>query len=191
MKDLITRCAGPLRGRMYLPSSRASKSRGNQEPFSRVAPLLGAALLLGIGGGFALATVLTLTEMFQVPLGSWWLALAQAHGHLQLYGWAGLFVLGVALHFLPRLRGTPLAAPWLVVWILGAQVTGLLLRAFSQPFTVATGASTWGVLLAISGVLECAAFGGAVCLLGITLWGGPSLTARAAFLGVLPFIGGA
>lgn len=114
----------------------------HQEPFTRVAPLLGAALLLGAGAGFALATVLTLTPLLRVAIGPWWLATAQAHGHLQLYGWAGLFVLGVALHFLPRLRGAPLAAPWLVPWILGAQVIGLLLRAFSQPLAVATGAGT-------------------------------------------------
>lgn len=91
----------------------------HQEPFTRVASLLEAALLLGAGGGFVLATILTLTQALAVPLGPWWTALAQAHGHLQLYGWAGLFVLGVAFHFLPRLRGTPLAAPWLVPWILG------------------------------------------------------------------------
>ncbi len=66
----------------------------HQEPFKRVAPLLSAALLLGAGGGFALATVLTLTQLLQVSLGSWWPALAQAHGHLQLYGWAGLLCWG-------------------------------------------------------------------------------------------------
>src|SRR5712691_13059506 len=127
----------------------SSDKMAHQEPFTRVAPLLGAALLLGAGGGFALATVLTLTQMLQVSLGPWWSATAQAHGHLQLYGWAGLFVLGVALHFLPRLRGTPLAAPGLVPWILGTQVIGLLCRATSQPLFVATGAGIWGVLLVV------------------------------------------
>jgi hypothetical protein len=37
----------------------------HQEPFKRVAPLLDAALLLGAGGGFALATVLTLAQLLQ------------------------------------------------------------------------------------------------------------------------------
>jgi len=80
-----------------------------QEPFSRVALVLKTALLMGAGGGFLLATILTVAYAISVPLGAWWDALVQAHGHLQLYGWAGLFVLGIALHFLPRLRGTPLA----------------------------------------------------------------------------------
>ncbi len=62
-----------------------------QEPFSLVAPMLKTALLMGAGGGFLLATVLTVTRALSVPLGAWWEAVAQAHGHLQLYGWAGLF----------------------------------------------------------------------------------------------------
>ena len=165
----------------------ADKAR-HQEPFSRVAPLLEAALLLGAGGGFALATILTLTSALAVPLGPWWTALAQAHGHLQLYGWAGLFVLGVTFHFLPRLRGTPLVAPWLVPWILGVQVGGLLLRALSQPLVTATQAATWRVLLLTSGILEGAALLGAVLLLGLTARRGPPLATRPAFGSVLPFM---
>src|SRR5438067_9485103 len=133
------------------------EKKPHQESFSRVAPLLSAALLLGTGGGFVLATVLTLTEALHAPLGPWWEALVQAHGHLQLYGWAGLFVLGVALHFFPRLRGAPLAIPKLVPWLLGALVTGLLLRAFSQPLFVVTGSVLWSILLIVSGLLECMA----------------------------------
>lgn len=153
-----------------------------------MAPLLEAALLLGASFGFVLATVLTLTSALAVPLGPWWPALAQAHGHLQLYGWAGLFVLGVAFHFLPRLRGTPLAAPWLVPWVLGLQVAGLLLRALSQPLVTATPAVTWRVLLLASGMLECAALGGAVLLLGLTARRGPPLATRPAFGSTLPFM---
>ena len=74
----------------------ADKAR-RQQPFSRAAPLLEAALLLGAGGGFALATILSLTSALAVSLGPRWTALAQALGDLQLYGWAGLVVLGVAV----------------------------------------------------------------------------------------------
>src|SRR6266568_2872334 len=108
----------------------ASGEERKQEPFWRVAPMLKVALLMGAGGGFVLASVLTLASAFSVPAGVWWEAVVQAHGHLQLYGWAGLFVLGVAFHFLPRLRGTPLALPRFVPWIIGFQVIGLLFRAF-------------------------------------------------------------
>ena len=71
--------------------------------FVQTAPYLRAALLLGSGGGFALAAVLTLSPLFGIPLGTWWVAMVQTHGHLQLFGWVGLFVVGIALYFLPRL----------------------------------------------------------------------------------------
>jgi uncharacterized protein involved in response to NO len=169
----------------------SSERKPHQEPFSRVAPLLSAALLLGTGGGFVLATVLTLTQALHVPLGSWWEALVQAHGHLQLYGWAGLFVLGVALHFFPRLRGAPLAMPKLVPRLLGALVTGLLLRALSQPLFVVAGGVLWSILLVVSGILECLALVGAVYLLVMTARDAPPLRTRPALRGVLPFIMGA
>ncbi len=125
--------------------------------FKHTSPYLRSALLFASGGGFALATVLTLAPVFGIPLGMWWIALVQTHGHLQLYGWAGLFVAGVALYFLPRLRGTPLARPALLPWILGAQVASLILRFISQPLLVTTGWLIWDILLVLSGVLEALA----------------------------------
>ena len=99
-----------------------------QTPFSRVAPALRSALIVGVAGGFTLATVLTLTDALTVPLGSWWRALAQTHGFLQLYGWTGLFALGVAAYVLPRLRGAPLALSGALGWILGLHLTSIGLR---------------------------------------------------------------
>jgi uncharacterized protein involved in response to NO len=133
--------------------------------FERTAPYLRAALLLGSGGGFALATVLTLSPFFGIPLGTWWAAIVQTHGHLQVFGWAGLFVAGVALFFLPRLRGTPLVWPALLPWVLGLQLTSLILRFVSQPFLVATGWLLWKILLILSGVLEALALSAIVLLL--------------------------
>jgi uncharacterized protein involved in response to NO len=162
-----------------------------QEPFRRVAPLLLTALLMGVGGGFALATVLTLTRALAVPQGAWWEATAQAHGHLQLYGWAGLFVLGVSLHFLPRLRGTPLAHAGLVPWLLSILTGGLILRAISQPLLTINGVVIWRILLIVSGILECVAFLGCVLLLALTAMQGPRPTSRPAYWGVLPLLFGA
>lgn len=163
----------------------------HQASFARVAPVLGAALLIGTGGGFVLATILTLTSMLGVGTGPWWTGIAQAHGHLQLYGWAGLFVTGVALHVVPRLRGNPLAAPQLVPWILSALVSSLLLRALCQPLVATTGALAWRVGLLTSGVLESIALSGVAWLLAMTMKNGPAIAQRPAFRSVLPFIAGA
>ncbi len=162
-----------------------------QEPFSRVAPLLKAALLMGTSGGFLLAAILTVTYALSVPLGAWWEALAQAHGHLQLYGWAGLFVLGVALHFLPRLRGTPLVGARLVPWLPGILIAGLVLRAISQPLLSIYPANAWRLGLVSSGVLEVAAYVLTLTLIVLTALSGPRPTARPAYWSVLPFFAGA
>jgi len=172
-------------------STPVQQNIAHQAPFKRVAPVIGAALLIGTCGGFVLAAVLTLTAMLGLVTGPWWLAVAQAHGHLQLYGWAGLFVIGVALHFVPRLRGNPLALPQLVPWILGTLVAGLLLRALCQPLATLSSALIWRTGLIASGVLECAALLGVVSLIALTLKNGPKLALRPAFRGVFPFIAGA
>jgi uncharacterized protein involved in response to NO len=148
--------------------SRAPSGHAEQEPFQRVAPVLKAALVIGASGGFVLAAVLTVTEATGANLGVLWSALVQAHGHLQLYGWAGLFVVGVALHFMPRLRGAPLAAPHRVRWMLGALVTSLVLRVAAEPLVATTGAVIWRAALFGSGLLECFAVAALLSMLALT-----------------------
>src|SRR5437868_14729920 len=77
----------------------------HQEPFPRVVPIIASALLLGAGVGFSMGTILTLALTLHISLVPWWIATAQANGHVPLYGWAGLFVLWVVLHCLRVLRG--------------------------------------------------------------------------------------
>lgn len=161
-----------------------------QEPFTRVAPLLASALLIGAGGGFVLATVLTLTRAFRAPGGVWWVAVAQAHGHLQLYGWAGLFVLGVAFHFLPRLRGAGLAFPAAIPWLLAVLVAGIILRGASQPLLTASGQGVWAVGLVSSGLLEAIALLGLLVIVAMTAIQGPKFSTRPALQKVAPLLVG-
>lgn len=160
--------------------------------FAHTAPYLRAALLFGSGGGFALASVLTLAPFFGISSVSWWAAAVQTHGHLQIFGWAGLFVAGVALSFLPRLRGTPLAGSALLPWILGMLIASLILRFISQPLLAVTRVSFWGVLLVLSGVLEAIALPAIFLVLVRTTTRKP--TTKSAVEGVhsiAPFIFGA
>jgi len=146
-----------------------------QVPFAHVAPVFRAALLLGAGGGFLLACVLTVTSMSGIMQGPWWDALAQAHGDLQVFGWAGLFVVGVSLYFLPRLRGAPLVAAWPVYWIIGLEAGALCLRAIVQPLLVVTNQHLFWLLLVGSGIMQCLALSGVVLLLVLTFFEGPAL----------------
>ncbi|MBX5449227.1 hypothetical protein [Thermogemmatispora sp.] len=177
--------ATPLTGKV----SSARANERPQEPFRLVAPLLRAALLIGSGGGFLLAALLTIMQALALPVGSWRSALVQAHGHLQLYGWAALFVMGVSFHFLPRLRGSALPLPRLVPWILGLQVAGLLLRALAQPLLSLTGTGLlWRSALIVSGSSEGLALLLASSEYFLLLWRGPALSTRKAFLSIAPLI---
>src|SRR5262245_62154778 len=121
------------------------------EPFVYAA--LGIALTAGFGYGAILVAVLA----FHLRVGPWYSALVQAHGHAQLFGWVGLFVLGMGLYFLPRLRGTTLQGTSRAPWAWGLLVCGIALRNIVQPLTSLFG--TNGVLrglFLLSGIVELA-----------------------------------
>lgn len=158
-------------------------------------PFVWTAIGLAIGGGFGLGAILFALAAWHVPSGAAWLAAAQAHGQVQLFGWAGLMVLGVGLHFLPRLRGAPLAYPRLTRLVLGLIAGGLTLRLVAQPALalVAPGGprtlSSGAVML--SGILTSAGATVALGLLAATLRTGPPFRQRAGLIAVLPFLLGA
>jgi hypothetical protein len=164
-------------------------SEPSQTPFAHVAPALRSALIVGVAGGFTLATVLTLTAAFHVPLGLWWRTLVQTHGFLQIYGWAGLFALGIAAYVLPRLRGAPLALPQALGWILGLHLASLVLRFICQPLATLTPSGLLRAGLVASGVLEVAAVGLIYACVLLTLRHGPLLTTRPAFVKLLLLLG--
>src|SRR5579875_316561 len=174
-----------------LPVTPAGHQAERQEPFARVAPLMTAGLMMGAGAGLVLASILTLTSAMNAPLGLWWSAMVQAHGNVQIFGWLGLFVLGVLLHMLPRLRGAPLAHARLVPWILGGQAGALVLRVLCQPLAAVSRAGLWRVGMVLSGLGEAAALLGALSLIALTFRNGPPLRQRPALVRILPLMAGA
>lgn len=156
---------------------------------TRWLPFVWASIVTAATAGFGFGAAAFAASAARVPLGDWWTALYQAHGHLQLFGWGGLMVLGVGFFFLPRLRGAPLAAPTLLPWILSAMVGGLALRAVAQPaLAVAPESLALRAILAASGVLEFLAITLAVGVLLATAARGPALAQRAGLLPVLPYL---
>ncbi len=154
-------------------------------------PFVWASLGLAITAGFGLGAALFAAQALQAPIGLWWPAAAQAHGHTQLFGWIGLMVLGVGFHVLPRLRGAPLAHRDGARAVLVLLVAGLVLRALVQPLLAvvlpAAPRTALRVGLVCSGVLEVAGVSLALWLLARTLRHGPSLRTRAGLWPVLPF----
>jgi len=77
----------------------------------------------------------------------------QAHGHAQIFGWIGTFILGIGLYSLQKMQRSapfPLSRGW-ICWALWS--AGVLLRWVGNIY-----AWHWRALLPVSAVLEVAAF---------------------------------
>jgi len=77
----------------------------------------------------------------------------QAHGHAQIFGWIGSFILGIGFHSIPKLRRLKPFALWPVWLCWGLWTSGVGLR-----WAVNVYPWHWRALLPLSAVLEVAAF---------------------------------
>jgi metal-sulfur cluster biosynthetic enzyme len=109
------------------------------------------SLAIAIFGGFPLGILAALGGGRDIGLGLKWPAIVQGHGHLQLVGFAGIFIAGVAYHVLPRFKNTQLRLSWLAVPSIILLASGSVLRAVAQPWA---DVDAVGALLVISGILE-------------------------------------
>ena len=79
-----------------------------------------------------------------------------AHGHAQVFGWVGLFVMGFAYQMFPAIWQRRLAAPRLVPFVFAAMLSGIVLRTVAM----ATAGAGWAVpAVVVGGALEIAAIG--------------------------------
>ena len=122
-----------------------------------------AALLVALTMGFTLGMInltrIALAQNYYAISG----VLKQAHGHAQIFGWVGLFVMGVAFHAIPRFKSAPLKPFLAARACLVLMLTGVLMRSVAQPFA-RNGVGRFTVLG--SGVLELVAIGLFVWLIG-------------------------
>src|SRR5262249_20470502 len=65
---------------------------------------LKTSLTLALTAGFGIGLLAVLGRAGGPDLGAYRLPLTQAHGQVQLLGWIGLFVVGIAYHVVPRFR---------------------------------------------------------------------------------------
>ncbi|HSB40225.1 MAG TPA: NnrS family protein [Methylomirabilota bacterium] len=98
-----------------------------------------------------------------IPLGVWllaWLYLGAAavpvqwillHAHVQIFGFFGTLIMGVAQHLLPRFTGRAVTPSPLMQWLLGLQAAALALR-------VAGTAGSWPVPVLVASLLQAGAF---------------------------------
>jgi hypothetical protein len=98
---------------------------------------LKTSLLLALTAGFGIGLLAVLGRAGGPDLGAYWLPLIQAHGQVQLFGWVGLFVVGVAYHVVPRFRGVQPVSRRVALATYALLLGAVLVRAIGQPLAVA------------------------------------------------------
>lgn len=158
-------------------------------------PFVILSIVCALLPGFGLGAVLGSARVMRIPIGSWYLATVQAHATALLLGWGGAMIFGVALHFLPRLRGTALVGrKWVpaAFWLLAA---GLAIRVIGQP-TLAVLEQAESGKLAVAGRIFLAAgilfqvlgVAGVMAVLVATFRSGPPLEKRKGFREIAPLL---
>ena len=77
----------------------------------------------------------------------------QAHGHAQIFGWIGTFILGIGFYSIPKLRRMNPLALWAAWTCWALWTSGITLRWLTGAYQW-----QWRVLLPLSAALELAAF---------------------------------
>jgi uncharacterized protein involved in response to NO len=82
------------------------------------------ALTLGFGLGVVNLTRIAWARDYAAVSG----VLKQIHGHAQVFGWVGLFIMGVAFHAIPRMKMQPLRPLWAAKACFALMLAGLVTR---------------------------------------------------------------
>jgi len=155
-------------------------------------PFIRAALLIALTTGFGYGATMVALLALGIRPGAWYPPLLQSHGHAQLLGWLGCFIMGMGLFFLPRLRGAKLQNQERLLYVLLLIVTGIALRTVAQPLAGWFAAESWAQWLraAILGasILELAGMALLITLLAATVRAQKPLALDAPAYPVMPFI---
>lgn len=150
LQAAITGAADGLRPRLDLPSVA--------DTIYRRFFLAGIAIVLTAGatwGAWLLWQIGYLRNFTGVSLHE-----INAHGHAQIFGWVGLFIIGFSSQAFPRFWHTKLAAPRLSVFVFVSMLAGIAMRTggMAEPGT------SWGLSFALGGgvieILAIAVFAG-------------------------------
>jgi hypothetical protein len=131
-------------------------------------PFFKAGIAVALTLGAVWGALLLLRIAFRGTFGAAGIHEVNAHGHAQIFGWVGLFVMGFAYQAFPRFKHTALACPqWAraSLWIL---LTGIVTRSICEP--LAESVAWMGPLAVAAAVLEVTAIGIFVMVLAAT-WG--------------------
>lgn len=127
---------------------------------------IAVALTAALAGGFLLAAWLPLAATGNAPGQGRVPWLIQAHGWIQVQGWAGMFVAGMGIRLMPRFAGRPPIGRKVTIPVLIVLASAVALRVTLQPW--ASGRAAEFVALAI-GASSAAGAGAVAIILSVTL----------------------
>jgi uncharacterized protein involved in response to NO len=125
-------------------------------------PFIRASLIVAVVLGFSTGAAILIMPLLGMERSLSWITHSQSHGIAQLFGWAGLFIMGFAYHVVPRFFSSSIRYPlpqkssmWLVI-------AGLLFRFSGQNMWKTSLADP---LVAVGGILMFAG----LLVFGLTL----------------------
>ena len=133
------------------PPAAADPADTIYRPFFKAG--IAVVLTLGAAWGAYLMLRIGLTGRFAAA----GLREVNAHGHAQIFGWVGLFVMGFACQAFPRFKHTSLARPRLASASLWLMLAGIVVRSVAEPLAAALA---WcGPAAVAASLLEVVAIG--------------------------------
>jgi hypothetical protein len=130
LDELREACEGPAAPPAAAPAGPAGDAI--YRPFFKA----GIAVVLTLGavwGAYLLLRIAFSPEGFKAV----GLHEVNAHGHAQIFGWVGLFVMGFAYQAFPRFKHTSLSHPRLALATLVLMLVGVIGRSVCEPLTAA------------------------------------------------------
>jgi NnrS protein/Domain of unknown function (DUF1858) len=127
LAEIRAEVSHPARAPVALPLIDAGIADTIYRPFFRA----GIAVVLTLGAVWG--AYLLLRIAFAHSFTAAGLHEVNAHGHAQIFGWVGLFVMGFAYQAFPRFKHTTLSRPRLAVLSWWLMVTGVIGRSVAEP----------------------------------------------------------
>lgn len=154
----IDQLLGEIQGQLAHAKPAAEPEALTSRPANTIyRPFFKAGIVVVLTLGAVWGAYLLLRIGWQGAFGAVGLHEVNAHGHAQIFGWVGLFVMGFAYQAFPRFKHTDLAWPNLAFSSLWLMLIGLVGRSVAEPLA---GDASWLQSLAVAcSVAEIVAIG--------------------------------
>ena len=127
----LSRLLDELRAACEQPSTLATPAERAEDRIYRPFFKSGIAIVLTLGavwGAYLLLRIAWASDFAEAGLHE-----VNAHGHAQIFGWVGLFVMGFAYQAFPRFKHTDLAYPRWAFASGGLMLVGIIVRSVGEP----------------------------------------------------------